>query len=336
MNRLDRRLTLLRAKRLGTFDRNQYVQEQADRARTARRVRTRLRRMSPVVLVTPRWSESHPFLDDIATDLLIGSPSVDCRTLNMGLLSGLTVHQSWAWLVAAITEFCGVHLEGPAWQAVSRHGFRHVMNQLMDAAQEGPPRCLMLHNLEHIPIEALEDLISVFDEYRGALDEPPEFNLLLAGSVRADHIQVDGAGAALFLPDFTAPEAVEALVERVGPLERHRLLSVIARIGGVPSVIEAVAAGGESVLSELVVDPDSIWRLLGRLANEIRSSFDLISANDELFARMELLAQSGPLPCDPILDPQLNLSGLTQRTPLRHGQRTTIRAAVFAELALSA
>ena len=336
MNRLDRRLTLLRAKRLGTFDRNQYVHEQANRARAARCVRTRLRRMSPVVLVTPRWSESHPFLDDLATDLLIGSPSVDCRTLNRELLAGLTVHQSWAWLVAATTEFCGVRLEGPAWQAVSRHGFRHVMNQLMAAAQEGPTRCLMLHNLEYIPVEALEDLISVFEEYRGGLDEPAKFNLLLAGSVKANHIQVEGAGNPLFLPDFTDPEAVEALVERVGPLERHRLRSVVARIGGVPSVIETIAAGGESVLSELVANPDSIWRLLGRLANEIRSSFDLISANDELFARMELLAKSGPLPCDPILDPQLNLAGLTHRIPLRHGQRTTIRAAVFAELALSA
>ena len=66
MHRLDRRLILLRAKRGATFDPDQYWLEQARRAQIARRLRSRVRRMQPVILLTPRWSSPRRFLDDVA------------------------------------------------------------------------------------------------------------------------------------------------------------------------------------------------------------------------------------------------------------------------------
>ena len=64
MHRLDRRIRILRGKRNGAFDPDQYYLERASRAKVARKVRFHLRRMDPVVLITPRWSEARVFLEE--------------------------------------------------------------------------------------------------------------------------------------------------------------------------------------------------------------------------------------------------------------------------------
>ena len=333
MNRLERRTVVLRGKRRGAFDPDQYWLERAQRTRVARKVRARLRQMQPVVLRTPRWSAARRFLDDLGTDLLIGSPKVESRTLDCTAVKGLTQHQAWAWLVSALTQLAGIRMEGPAWQVVSRLGFQHAVRQLLQAIQEGPElRCLMIHAIEHIRFDALDDLIQAYEAFQGKLDQEPRFNLLLAGSVATDKIRVEGSGSVLTLQDFARPEAIEALVEDLGPLEAHRLAAVVEVIGGIPAVIETLAAGGEQHLSDLVADSDALWSLLGPLAGEIRGAFEIVHADDTLSERLERLATDGPLAEDPSVDSKLLLAGLTCRQPR---EKVAVRAPAFTDYILA-
>src|SRR5690606_24338297 len=143
MHRLDRRIRILRGKRSGAFDPNQYYLERAFRARVARKRRFFLRRMEPMVLVTPRWSEAWAFLDDLAMELALGKPAIEARSLSMGPMLGRSVHESRAWVIRALTEFLGTGMEGPVSQAVDRKGFRNVVASQLRRARTGPRRLLM-------------------------------------------------------------------------------------------------------------------------------------------------------------------------------------------------
>jgi hypothetical protein len=298
-------------------------------------VRTHLRFGRPVVLVSPRWSQAAEFLDDLAVDLSLGDPSIQARTLSLAPLKGLTAHQGWGWLASAVAEFCQVHFEeGPAWQAVSRRGFREVMKELLARAEGGRRRCLLLHHLEHLPIEALNDLLEVFSEHMEAFVDDRRFNLLFAGSMDAQYFDLPRA-ARLELPDFSASEAVDVLVEHLGPVDAHRLQSVIAVVGGVPALLDAVGAGEVDDLAELVGNQESLWRMLGPLADEIRHALDIVNADPKLSTRLERLARLGPLPEEPVYDGQLQRAGLVRRRPQRHGAFTAVRTPWFSDLALA-
>lgn len=332
--RLDRRLAILRGKREGAFDRDQYYLEQAERARVSRKVRSLLRRMQPLTLVTPRWSQPRRFLDDVAVDLMLGEPAVRCRTLSLQPLEGRTPHQAWAWIVLAITEFCGLPIDGPAWQVVSRHGFRHVLRELLVRADAGERRCLMIHGLEHIHVEALRDLMEVFEDHVHHRAGEARFNLALAGSIDAPHFEFVGMER-IVLPDFSEREALEALVEHLGPVELPRLRSLVALVGGLPAILDALGTEASDRLSEVVADRRALWRVLGGLALEIRRSFEIVAADDRLLERLEELARSGPLPEDPATDDALGRAGLTRVDGPARRRRTSLRAPALGDLALA-
>jgi len=333
IHRLDRRLTILRAKRKGCFDRNQYYLERAARARVARRVRIHLRNMEPVILIAPRWSSAMRFLDDVGADLLIGMPGVTSRTLNLSPLRGLSVPQAWAWMVQALGEFLEIKLDGPAWQAVSRHGFRFVMSQLFNRAQgHDERRCLMIHGLEHIHIEALKDLMQVFEEFMMRAGDQRRTNMLLAGAIDAAHLEFAGASRIL-LPDFHEEEAIETLVESLGPIELHRLESLVELVGGVPAILDRLGEQEPKRLTEIVADPQSVWRILGGLAIEIRGAYEIVAADQALSDRLDVLCSEGPLPEDAEVDSQLLRAGLVKRRRNGLSWMTSVRAPVFSDLA---
>lgn len=337
MSRLDRRLTILRGKRNGAFDPDQYYLERARRTRSARQVRIRLRQMAPVVLLTPRWSQPERFLDDLATDLRIGEPGILARSLSLLPLHGRTQHQAWAWLAQAVTDFCGLSLDGPAWQAVSRHGFRTVLRNLFERAEESDARrCLMIHGMEHCHIDAMRDLIEVFDAHVHQTTGPRRFNLLLAGATESPRFEFAGAEP-IVLPDFDDVEAVEVLVEHLGPAEPHRLRSIVALVGGIPAVLDALGAEPPSHLGDILHSPDAVWRVLGQLAIEIRQAFEIVAADDGLLQRLEHIARDGSVDEDHDVDGRLVRAGLvqTRRSPTGRGRVTTLRAPVFADLALA-
>lgn len=332
--RLDRRLAILRGKREGAFDRDQYYLEHAERARAARKVRSLLRRMQPVTLVTPRWSQPRRFLDDVAVDLMLGEPAVRCRTLSLQPLEGRTPHQAWSWIVLAITEFCGLPIDGPAWQVVSRHGFRHVLRELLAKADEGERRCLMIHGLEHIHVEALRDLMEVFEDHVHHREGEARFNLALAGSIDAPHFEFGGMER-IVLPDFSESEALEALVEHLGPLDLPRLRSVVALVGGIPALLDTLGGEAADRLSEVLADRRSVWRVLGNLAIEIQRTFDIVASDDRLLGRLEEIARNGPQPEDPSRDDALGRAGLTRVDGPGVRRQTSLRAPVLGDLALA-
>jgi hypothetical protein len=326
-HRLDRRIALLRGKREASFDPDQHYLEKAVRSRVMRQVRVHLRRMQPVTVVTPRWSQARRFLDDLSGDLLLGEPSVVARPLSLLPLDGRTPHQAWAWLVQAITEFCHLTLDGPAWQVVSRRGFRHVMADLFARAENGERRCLMIHGIEYIHVEALRDLISVFTEHVGNHQGERRFNLLLCSGVDAEHFAFPGFRRVV-LPDYGHEEAIEALVEHLGPKERGFLEGLIDLVGGVPAFVD-VLGSQPNRLAEAVADPAAIWRILGSTALDLRHAVEIACADPDLSARLEYLAAQGPRPTSDA-DQRLASTGLVHCDPV--GKTTTLRSPLVAQL----
>ncbi|MCB9677354.1 MAG: hypothetical protein H6737_19765 [Alphaproteobacteria bacterium] len=333
MNRLHRRTVILRGKRDGAFDPNQYYFEKAERTRLARSIRVSLRFGRPVVLIAPRWSQADRFLDDLSVDLSLGDPSITARTLSLAPLKGLTVHQGWGWLASAVAEFCQIHLEeGPAWQAVSRRGFREVMADMLDRAEGGRRRCLLLHHVEHVPVDALHDLLDVFRAHREKHKDDLRFNLLVAGSVDAPHLQFPGA-ARFDLADFSPIEAIEALVEHLGPVEAEQLRQVVTILGGVPALLDAVGEGSDLAFLR---DRQELWKALGPVAKEVRSALEIVNADPRLSARLERLARQGRLPEEPEHDFLLQRAGLVRSATNRRGDVfTVLRTPWFSELALA-
>jgi hypothetical protein len=334
LNRLLRHRAILRGKRQGCVDRDQYYLERADRARVERKVRVLLRRQLPVALVTPRWSQARRFLDDLATDLQLGEPEVSCRTLSLAGLEGRTPHQAWSFLVLAVTEFCELEIDGPAWKVVSRHGFRHTIKDLFARADQGRRRCLMIHGLESMHVEALRDLIDVFEDHCHHREGEGRFNLLLAGSIDAPHFEFAGVER-LVLPDFAEEEALGALVEHVGVADVPRLQSFVSLVGGIPAVLDAFGTEAADRISEVIADRNAVWRALGNLALDIRRAFEIVAADESLLGRLEALARDGALPPDPS-DERLLRAGLVRTVGhSAHDRRTMLRSPVLADLALA-
>lgn len=329
-HRLDRRLAILRGKRQSSFDKDQYYLERAARARVARAVRVALRRGLPVVLVTPRWTQVQQFLDDVVTDLLVGRPVVECRTLSLAPLEGRTPHQAWNWLVQAVTGFCGLEVEsGSAWRMASRQGFRHTLKALFARAEDGPRRCLMIHGLEHMHVEALRDLIEVYEDHahdRVGSGRGGRFNLLLAGSIDAPHFEF-ASSTRLVLADHSEQEAVEALVEHLGHRELGRLRDLVEVVGGIPAVLELFGTQASGDIGAVIADRSAVWRLLGNLALELRRAWELASTDDDAGERLLTLCAGKALRREPP-DELLGRAGLvtTERG------RTRIRARMLADL----
>ena len=71
MPRVDRMINRARIADSSPFDETQHFIEEAIRSRAARQIRLFVRRMHPVTVRTPRWSEPASFLEDLALDLAV-------------------------------------------------------------------------------------------------------------------------------------------------------------------------------------------------------------------------------------------------------------------------
>lgn len=333
MHRLDRRIRLLRGKRDGAFDPNQYYLERAFRARAARKVRLMLRRMQPVILITPRWSAAPQFLDDLTVDLAIGKPRIECRTLSMAPVIGRSVHEARTWVVRALQEFTGATVDGPVSQAVDRQGFRHVMAEMLSGARTGPRRALLIHQLEHLHVEARDDLIKVFEEHMAEFEDERRVNLLLAGSVDVPTFEMAGAERVV-LVDYSGVEAVEALAEHSRPIERAVLQRAVDVVGGVPELLHRLGSNADERGGRIAENREEIFRDLGPLTDEIRGAIDIVEANELLASRFEEIAQLGPLPFDEQKDLPLVRAGLVQERYGGRAARVEVRCPAFSQMAL--
>jgi hypothetical protein len=329
MHRLDRRLRILRGKKNTPFNSRQYAVERATRARAARRVRHLLRRMVPVVLHTPRWSEARAFLDDVSVDLGVRKPIVQCRTLAMTPMAGRTVHDSRQYLSRAVIEFCELYVPGPVWMAVDRNGFRNVMRDLLRRARTGPQRALLVHGLENLHREAVEDFVHVFSEHVEEFTEDRRLNILLAGTQASMSQMVIPGSQTVHLADFSEEEAVEALVEYLGPTDKSLLKAATDLVGGVPTLVDAVgrtAASGQWLTSSKA----ELLRGLGRLGDEVRTAVEILCADGTISARLEEVAMRGSAVREPV-DERLVTAGLFRESRHKGELKVHLRAKVFAQ-----
>lgn len=331
MHRLDRRIRILRDKRRGCFDVDQRYLDQAVRARAARRVRLALRRMQPVVLVTPRWSEAHAFLDELGVDLQIGRPAVVARTFSVASMHERPLSEAWSWVVRALIEFCGLQQEGPFGHAVDREGFRNVLRRVFARVRTGPRRALLVHGVEHLHLSVREDLVKVFLEHVEAAGEDRRLNLLLAGAIDPASLPFEGAEV-VTLADYARVEAVEALVEHLGPLDRARLDELVRAVGGVPALLATLVREGANA-AVFTTGRQALLQALGPLAEQIRTAITLVGTDARLGERFELVAKHGPLFEDEARDQHLIRAGLIRRVTAGRRGRVESRAAIFTELA---
>jgi hypothetical protein len=105
------------------------------------------------------------------------------------------------------------------------------------------------------------------------------------------------------------------------------LAQLVSVIGGVPSLIEAVARLDRARQGEIAADRTALWRILGALGDEVRGAAHILSADGRLAQRMEAIARRGPVDADPDVDPILLRAGLIAA----RGRSVALRAPVFAD-----
>lgn len=325
--RLDRRMVILRGKRNSAFDSEQLYLNAATRERVIRKARTHLRQLDPVILRTPRWSQGPNMLDDTLVDLAIGRPSINCKLLSLSPMQGRSAADAWTYLVRGLMEFCDLAIEGPAAQAVSRHGFRSVMGNLLRRTIHGQRSALMLHGLETLNVEALEDLVHVFSHHLIEAGEARKLTLLLAGSVSMPKLTLPGA-VHLTLPDYSREEARDHLIEYVGHVPPGPLNRALDLVGGIPALLDCVGTSGEA--NGFGSSRADHSKALTPMMEELRGAIEIVSADQDLAERLEDVARHEILPLEP-LDGVLLSAGILREVPGATDQ-VAVRAPIFLSL----
>lgn len=333
MNRLERRLRILRDKRDGAFDPEQHYLETALRGRTARRVRTNLRRMEPVILLTPRWSKAQSFLEDLAMDLAVGSPPLGCRTVSFRPLRSKSETDAWVYCLAVLAQLSVDRwTEARAPLVVSRLGFRTAAVELLLRAQERPGARIALlgHGAEHLPFETLLDLSTAWQEFTQLMPQERRTTLLLAATVDSPHIQLGDARRVL-LDDLGEAEAAANLVSRIGLASRMRLESAARFTGGVPDIVDRLGVGAKQ-MGQLPSSASGMVRALGPLADEIRSAVDIAACDPMVAERLEQFLEGEALDESPSVDRALVMAGLLRRTHLNGEEKMVLRAPAIGDV----
>lgn len=329
--RLERRLTLLRARRQGSLDPDQLYQSSAVRAQLARRVRTYMRRQEPVFLLAPRWSRPDRFLDELSCDLLVGRPLVTSRVVPLGTAHGRASHEAESYLLRCVGEIAALEPDGAASQPMRREGFRQMLSSMLGRTVGGPRRALLLQGVEHLDIGVVEDLYATLREHREEHRENSRFNLLFSGSVPLSKGRFPELKSEI-LPDFGPDEAVQAVYEYMDrPSERDAELAA-ALVGGVPALLHAagVAAGARQGLP---TTQEAVWECLGPLADEVRAAVDIVAADQALADRLEQISKHGSMPLEVERDRKLIRAGLVRGVPKARRPRVVVRAPIIAQLA---
>ncbi|MEM6931046.1 MAG: hypothetical protein AAF602_29195, partial [Myxococcota bacterium] len=268
--------------------------------------------------------------------LRLGRPAIYCRTLSVAPLRDCTAQQARSWLMNALASFCLLDQEHrELLRVTSSHDFRVRMKEMFRRAEAADRRCLLVHGVEHLPVDAMRDLVAVFEDHVHLRRGAPGFNLLMAGQRVPDWADTPGV-VALTLPDFSMDEAVEALVEQLGPEGHVQFGALVATVGGIPEIIEALGAERATHIGRIVHDPSAFWSVLGPLADALRKAHETAMRRPELAGRLRSLATRGRLVPSPEIDRDLEELGLVRtggRSPTRIA--TSLRAPILADLVLS-
>lgn len=322
------------------FDPQQHYLELALRSRSARQVRTWLRRMDPVFVATPRWSRPQGFLEEIALDLAVGEPAIGCRTLGCRPLKNRSPQEAWGFLLQVFGQLGrGGELELAPSTAVERKGFHFGLSQVLEQAHRSSRHRLavLMHGIEHLPVEVLSDLC---DEWRAYSDRHPEgvrVALLLAGAEKPRWLDLPGLREGV-LEDYSEAETIAALVYRCGKLPPRQLRLLAAFTGGVPDVVESVVAQLRAQASAPAgaagrrTDAEALVQGLGALGDEMRGALDIVAAQGDLSDRLSMLASGTVWPEWLDLDAPLIEAGLVKRVRCHGLPHVALRASALSTM----
>jgi hypothetical protein len=330
-NRLVRRVTLLKARRAGTFDPDQLYQEGAWRGRVARQCRVAMRRQRLLFLLAPRWSRPDRFLDELASDLLIGRPRVSCAVLPLAVVHGRAPHEIEGYILRAVAEVANLDPSGAAHQPVTRDGFREILAGQLAQTVSGPQRALLLLGVEHVSLELVQDLYDTLVAHAAEVGERRRFNILFSGSVALPRGRFPEILQQM-LPDYGPDEAAQAVHEYVDLASDRDADLAAALVGGVPALLHAVGVGAEKS-HDLPTTQEAIWECLGPLADELRAAVAIVAADQGQADRLEALARAGSSVVAPEIDGRLIRAGVIRGVPRVRVARVVVRAPILAQLA---
>jgi hypothetical protein len=315
------------------FDGSQHFVEEALRGRAGRGVRMHVRRMEPVVVRTPRWSAPACFLEDLALDLAVGEPGIGCRTVNLQPLKGRKSSESWQFTLHVFAQLGRREWRHrPPRMVADRGGFRFALTELIEEAHQSAlhPVALLAHGAEYAPVEVIEDMAAVWEQYCQRYPVGRRCTMLLAGTAGDTWWPLDTAPR-VDLVDYGEAEAAAVIVDQVGDLPFASLRKAAHFSGGVPGIVSAV---GERVRlnSSLPAEDDALFESLGPLADEIRGAVDIVHMDSALADRLYDLVPGEPVPVAPEVDDALTLAGLVRRVRAHGEEQVQLRAPAIATL----
>ena len=329
-SRLNRRLAILKGKREGAFNPDQYYVEGATRAKAARKARCALRLIQPLALVTPPWSGARTFLEDARDDLTIGSPHMHAAVLSLHPLHRRPSLEVWPWLLGTTSRLLGVAPPTGAYPT-GRTGFRRALRRLFQSADRGERKALLLYDVQALEPATARDILSVMEDLSHDRVGGARFTVLVAAP--EESLPFSSVFTRLGLPDFKPREAVTALVERVGAEHHAVLKALVARVGGIPALLEALARCAPTQYPTLCERRAALWTALGAAGQEIRLAVERSLLVPDLAARLEALASQGTVAYDPESDGQLVDRGLIRVVTNPDGSSSSsLRAPALADL----
>ncbi len=334
MNRVSRRMAMLRGRHEPVVDAERYLLEGALRGRTARKVRSALRRLEPVTLRTPRWSAPQPFLERLALDLAVGEPRLLCRTVSFRPMMGRSPAEARNFVLRLLTELWDGGEARPLPIVMDRRGFTRAASDLFEAAHRDSAQAVALlgHGAEHLPVEVLEDLGQAWRLYTGWAGDNRRCTMLISGTVDVPTL---GAGTvALELTDLSDAEVAECLIQHYGSIPSGMLEPVVKICGGVPGVLDAMLAGVTQARN-LPTNPGDALRRVGGVGEELRGAVQGVMASPDIADRLHQLADGLPHSEDAELDRDLLMVGLARRARQPGPPQVVLRAHLLAAAAFA-
>jgi hypothetical protein len=298
---------------LDCFDQTQHFIEEALRTRAARTVRLHVRKMEPLVVRTPRWSNPSGFLEDLALDLAVGQPGVGCRTVNLRPLKGRKASESWQFSLHVFAQLGRREWRHrPPQMVADRGGFRFALSVLIEEAHQTVPHpvALLAFGAEHAPVEVIEDIALAWGDYARRHPADRRCTMLLAGIAGPGWWPL-GEVPRVDLVDYGEAEAAAAIVGQVGNVPFPTLRKAAHFSGGVPGLVEAMS--DRIRRSSLVPQSDDeLLASLGTVVDEIRGAVDIVHMDSALADRLYDLIPGEPLDYAQSVDDALAMAGLVR------------------------
>ena len=332
MGTFARRVEIEREKREGgAFHLLQLEREESRRGRARRKLNASLRRMEPVLLQTPRWSEPQPFLEGVAMELAVSQPSISCRTLPLDGLRGQAPHLSWRRILMGLAQLSADRwAEASVPYVASNTGFQAAAVELLLRAQErNDATAIFLHGVDGLSLEVIEALSGAWNLFSEEVDEERMVTMLLASELEfgADDSLLEGARG-IQLSDFSRGEGGLFVVGEGGNDYERELAWEFA--GGVPALLGAMARGSRR-LGGVPRSSSGMLRALGDVGREVQGVVSSLGADPQLADRIEELAWDGPSE-EREIDVPLVRAGLVARDVGPRRVESRLRASAFASM----